>query len=153
VGRDPAGEREFRAFVAERCAGLQRTAYLMVGDWALAENLVLAALVKTYRAGPRAGDLDLYALRILMASTTAWRWRAERSNAPDRTDLIWERIQQLPRDQRGVLVLRYFDGLSEQRTADVLGIPVSAVRQRAAQALKSLSRRTTAGPLAIGALR
>jgi RNA polymerase sigma factor (sigma-70 family) len=147
MGRDPTREREFRVFVAERSARLQRTAYLLTGDWALAQALVVNALSKTYRAASPAWYV--YSLRVLVSSAPTRR--AERPT--DRTDLIWERIGELPRDQRAVVVLRYFEDLTEQQTAEVLGIPETAVKQRTAQALRTLSRRPAGRPVAIGGVR
>ena len=53
MARDPSGEQVFRDFVAARSPALQRTAYLLVGDWGLAEEDVIAYLRGfAYRLGP-----------------------------------------------------------------------------------------------------
>src|SRR5205807_3846529 len=81
VGRDPAAESDFRDFVAVRSAALHRTAYLLVGDWALAEDLVQIALTKTYLAWRRQERIDAvesYVRRVLVNAATSWwrrRWR------------------------------------------------------------------------------
>ncbi len=91
----------FSELVATRSAALVRTAYLVVGDHQLAQDLVQEALVKTYVAWPRLRDVskaEAYARRTIV--TTAISWRRRRSfherpaqtipeqAQPDRTDAI-----------------------------------------------------------------
>src|SRR5262245_62751415 len=85
-------EADFRQFVASRSAALLRTAYLMVGDWAHAEDVLQTALTKTYLAWRRLGGieaLDAYARRVVVTTATSWwrrRWHGERP-----TELLPER--------------------------------------------------------------
>ena len=71
-------------FVAARSAALLRTAYLLVGDWAHAEDLLQTALTKTYLAWRRLGEIEAveaYARRVLVNTATSWwrrRWHGER---------------------------------------------------------------------------
>src|SRR5205807_4605938 len=123
-------------FVAARSAALHRTAYLLVGDWALAEDLVQIALTRTYLAWRRLDRLEAveaYARRVLVNAATSWwrrRWRGERPTGllpdgglPDgadqraERDRIWQLIQTLPARQRAVVVLRFYEDLSEAETA------------------------------------
>jgi RNA polymerase sigma-70 factor (sigma-E family) len=160
VGVDPADELEFRDFVAARGAALHRTAYLLVGDWTLAEDLVQTALVKTYLAWRRLGGIDAvepYTRKVLVnTATSAWRrrWRGERPTAtlpeppvPDGTDewverdRVWRAVRALPPRQRAVLVLRYYEDLTEAETARLLDISVGTVKSQAARAMAVLRRR------------
>jgi DNA-directed RNA polymerase specialized sigma24 family protein len=87
VVRDPTAEREFRDFVAAGSASLQRTAYLLTGDWAAAEDLVQTALMKTYLVWSRRGGIESverYARKVMVNTATSWRrrkWRGERPAA------------------------------------------------------------------------
>jgi RNA polymerase sigma-70 factor (ECF subfamily) len=158
VGRDPAAEQEFREFVAARSAALQRTAYLLVGDWGLAEDLVQTALIKTYLAWHRISDsaaVESYARKVLANTATRWwrrRWRGERPAAflPDRPvaneadeswvehDRVWRVILTLPVRQRAVLVLRFYEDLTEAETARLLDVSVGTVKSHMSRALAAL---------------
>ena len=70
-------EEEFREFVAARSGALLRTAYLLTGDWATAEDLLQTALTKTYLAWKRLGGIEAvepYARRVMINTSTSW-WR------------------------------------------------------------------------------
>ncbi|WP_434742776.1 SigE family RNA polymerase sigma factor [Micromonospora sp. SH-82] len=157
--RDPL-EEEFREFVAARSAALLRTAYLLAGDWATAEDLLQTALTKTYLAWRRLGGIDAvepYARRVMVNTSTSWwrrRWHGERptdvlpeSAAVDEMerrldrDLLWQHLRMLPNRQRAVLVLRYYEDLSESQTATLLGISTGTVKSQTARALATLRRR------------
>src|SRR3954464_12250506 len=83
---DGAGFREedFREFVAHRSNALLRTAYLLAGDWATAEDLLQIALTKTFLAWKRLGRIDAvepYTRKVLVNTATSWwrrRWHGER---------------------------------------------------------------------------
>ena len=151
-------ESEFREFVALRSPALLRSAYLLVGgDWALAEDLLQAALIKTYLAWGRINDpgaREAYVRTTLATTATSWwrrRWHGERATAElpetigrDRTDTIddrdalWPLVRDLPARQRAVLVLRFYEDFSEAETARTLGLSVGTVKSHTARALKSL---------------
>ena len=160
--RSPAAQvdAEFRQFVAARSASLLRTAYLLVGDWAHAEDVLQTALTKTYLAWRRLGEIEAveaYARRVLVTTATSWwrrRWHGERPTeimpehaAPDRFDeqlerqAMWRHVQALPTRQRAVLVLRFYEDLTEAETARVLGVAVGTVKSQCARALASLRTR------------
>ena len=61
----------------------------------------------------------------------------EADDADDR-DLVWTALQRLPRRQRAVVVLRYYEDLTEAETANLLGITVGTVKSQASKALSSL---------------
>ncbi|MFC4104657.1 SigE family RNA polymerase sigma factor [Micromonospora zhanjiangensis] len=153
-------EEEFREFVAARSAALLRTAYLLAGDWATAEDLLQTALTKTYLAWKRLGGIEAvepYARRVLVNTATSWwrrRWHGERPtevlperSAPDQIeeqlerDALWRHVQTLPLRQRAVLVLRFYEDLSEAQTADLLGISTGTVKSQTSRALQTLRRR------------
>ncbi len=157
---DRAMDIEFRQFVAARSAALLRTAYLLVGDWAHAEDLLQAALTKTYLAWRRLGEIEAveaYARRVLVTTATSWwrrRWHDERPTeilpdrpAPDGMDehierqALWRHVRALPARQRAVLVLRFYEDLTEVETARVLGVTVGTVKSQCARALAGLRSR------------
>ena len=154
-----ADETRFRAFAAAQALPLRRQAYLLCGDWHLAEDLVQTALVKLYRAWARldAATQPLnYARRTL---TTTWLderrrpWRRaedrsgvvpERVDGPDATARVDARaplmdaLARLAPRQRAVLVLRYFAGLSVPETAEALGVSEGTVKSQASRGLDTL---------------
>lgn len=70
-------EDAFRAFVAARQQALLRTAFLLVGDWGNAEDLLQTALSKTYLARHRIRDaeaLEPYVRATMVTTATSW-WR------------------------------------------------------------------------------
>lgn len=160
-------EDEFREFVAARSAALLRTAYLLAGDRATAEDLLQTALTKTYLAWKRLGTIEAvepYARRVLLNTATSWwrrRWHGERPTevlperaVPDRTeehlerDALWRHVKALPVRQRAVLVLRFYEDLSEAQTAALLDISPGTVKSQTSRALATLRRRLAAEGLA-----
>lgn len=159
-----AVEQEFREFVATRSAALHRTAYLLAGDWANAEDLVQTVLAKVYLNWRRIADrdaVDAYARRVLATTATSWwrrRWHGERpterlpdvaaadhSSALVERDVLWRHVRTLPARQRAVLVLRFYEDCTEAETARLLGISVGTVKSHTARALDTLRRRLTSG--------
>ncbi|MGR6317067.1 SigE family RNA polymerase sigma factor [Micromonospora soli] len=159
ASRDPL-EEEFREFVAARSGALLRTAYLLAGDWATAEDLLQTALTKTYLAWKRLGGIEAiepYARRVLVNTSTSWwrrRWHGERPTdvLPERAgvdeieqqldrDLLWRHLQALPARQRAVLVLRFYEDMSEAQTAALLEISPGTVKSQTSRALNTLRRR------------
>lgn len=147
---------EFAEFVAARYLALVKSAYLMTGDRGLAEDLVQSALYRTYVAWPR---LAAVAVAESYTRTTmvrlAGRWSRRRSSgevigiaspshpAIDDHDVgvavdVRRALAQLPWGQRAVLVLRYFDDLSEAQTADLLHCSIGTVKSRASRGLERL---------------
>jgi RNA polymerase sigma-70 factor, ECF subfamily len=158
-------EADFRQFVTLRSAALLRTAYLLVGDWSSAEDVLQTALTKTYLAWRRLGEIeavDAYARKVLVTTATSWwrrRWHGERPAdvLPDQggadpanewvdREAMWRFVGTLPARQRAVLVLRFYEDLTEVETARVLGINVGTVKSQCARALATLrSRLSQAG--------
>ena len=152
------GDRSgFDEFVATRSAALLRTAYLLTGDHGLAEDLLQTALAKCWFAWGRIdGPPEPYVRRTLVTTYATWwrrKWRGERPSGslPDRPDpsgtatvedrdALWRALGTLPRRQRAVVVLRYYEDLSEADTSVALGISTGTVKSQAAKALAALRR-------------
>ncbi|CAA9274535.1 MAG: putative RNA polymerase sigma factor [uncultured Corynebacteriales bacterium] len=146
----------FDEFVATRSQVLLRTAYLLTGERASAEDLLQTALAKSWFAWGRIdGAPEPYVRRVLATTYATWwrrRWRAEYptgelpetpvpgdSSVEDR-DALWRALGTLPRRQRAVIVLRYYEDLSEAQTAAALGVSVGTVKSQASRALAALRR-------------
>ena len=150
-----ADDEQFRAFVAARSQALLSTAYLLTRDWALAEDLLQAALVRSWLAWRRiAGSPEQYVRRVMVNEYVGWwrrKWRREvptevLPELPDRDEgtavdsrlAMWRLLGGLPRRQRAVVVLRYYEDLSEREIAEVLGCRPGTVKSQAAKALARL---------------
>ncbi len=149
-----ADRGDFDGFVGSRSPALLRTAYLLTRDRALAEDLLQTALVKAWSAWHRVDDPEPYVRRVLTTTYLTWwrrRWRGETPTdelpeqphadhgdaAADREDL-WAALGRLPRRQRAVVVLRYYEDLPEAQVADALGISVGTVKSQTSKALAKL---------------
>ncbi len=146
----------FEAFVAARSGGLLRTAYLLTQDSHLAEDLVQTALAKAWRSWGRVEKSpDAYVRRILVNTYSTWwrrKWNGEHptddlpdtehsTNDPaDRgtTHDVRSALARLPRRQRAVVVLRFFEDLSEAETARLLECSVGTVKSQSSKALAKL---------------
>jgi RNA polymerase sigma-70 factor (sigma-E family) len=148
----------FAAFVVGHGDRHLRLAVLLTGDWHAAEDLVQASLVKLYQAWPRLetdADPDAYLRRVVVNTHRSWwraRWRREKPVAalPDgacvedmadtyATDmLVRQALAMLPRQQRAVLVLRYFEDLPEAEIASLLGCSPGSVKTHAHRGLRTL---------------
>ena len=143
----------FTEFVEARHAALLRTAYLLTGHAQDAEDLVQTTLVKVVPQWRRiAGNPEPYVRRVLVNENIS-RWRRRRwrehptdsvpeqlAHDPDVAELVAVRaalVSLAPR-QRAVLVLRYYDGLSESEIADQLGIAAGTVKSQARDGLARL---------------
>ncbi|NYD43845.1 SigE family RNA polymerase sigma factor [Nocardioides panaciterrulae] len=149
----------YEEFVAARADALHRSAYLLVGNAADADDLLQTTLVKLYVAWSRASAADsveAYARRVmvnaLISARKPARWRRERPmgsvpeagrSDPDPLDRIdtWPLVVALPPRQRAVIVLRYYEGLSEKEIADALGCAPGTVKSTASAALRVLRAR------------
>lgn len=143
------------AFVESRRTALFRSAFLLCGDRHEAEDLVQTALVKVVLGARRHGRLDnieAYARKTLVNTFIAARrrfWRREQAygelperaaQAPD-TDTglaVRAALARLTPRQRAVLVLRYWEDLSVEATAEMLGMRENTVKSHAARGLAAL---------------
>ncbi|GAA3053359.1 hypothetical protein GCM10020000_38960 [Streptomyces olivoverticillatus] len=139
---------------------LQRTARSLTANPCDAEDLLQTALTKTYLAWDRIEDhraLDGYVRRALVNTRTSqWRKRKvdeypceelpERESAPSADpaeqqalrDAMWRAVRRLPARQRAMVVLRYYEDLTEVQTAELLGVSVGTVKSAVSRALGKL---------------
>jgi RNA polymerase sigma-70 factor (sigma-E family) len=161
-----ADEDELREFARGQARPLRRSAYLLCGDWHLADDLVQATLIKLHGAWPRVlrrHQPISYARKILLRNwldelRRPWR-RAERRDGTVPEILDWtagpaalhelaglraelfETLAALPPRQRAVLVLRYFESLSISETAVALGCSEGTVKSQANRGLAAMRDR------------
>ncbi len=156
----PDLEGDFEGFVAAVSDKLFRTAYAITRDHQLAEDAVQSALASAYSKWRRVSRVDqpeAYVRRMVVNEVLGWRrrrssWERPVGDAPERvgdpspedrivdTDAVWTALSELPARQRAVVVLRYYEHLSEAEIADVLGIRPGTVKSQASAALANLRR-------------
>jgi RNA polymerase sigma-70 factor (sigma-E family) len=155
------GPPGFADFVRDRYAPLARSAFLLTGDRGHAEDLVQSALITTLKAWERLAAVEAaesYARTTMLHLAQRAARRRWRNEIPtDRDELLHDAsadpaqpdgrdevvdvralLACLPWEQRAVLVLRYFDDLSERETATLLGCSEGTVKSRASRALAKL---------------
>ncbi|MEU7581862.1 SigE family RNA polymerase sigma factor [Streptomyces sp. NPDC041068] len=156
----PSAYPSFASYVRARQPVLLRTARSLTANPSDAEDLLQTALTKTYVAWDRIEDhraLDGYVRRALLNTRTSqWRKRkvdefaCDELPEPDVTpagdpaeqqvlrDAMWRAIMKLPARQRAMVVLRYYEDLSEAQTAEVLGVSIGTVKSAVSRALGKL---------------
>ncbi|MFG2637115.1 SigE family RNA polymerase sigma factor [Streptomyces sp. NPDC048362] len=151
----------FASYVRDRQPVLLRTARSLTANPCDAEDLLQTALAKTYVAWDQIEDhraLDGYVRRALVNTRTS-QWRKRRVDefaceelpepepAPAADDpaerqalhdAMWRAVTRLPARQRAMVVLRYYEDLSEAQTAEVLGVSVGTVKSAVSRALGKL---------------
>lgn len=150
----------FSSYVRARGPVLLRTARSLTANASDAEDLLQTALTKTYVAWDRIEDhraLDGYVRRALLNTRTS-QWRKRKVDefvcdelpepevvpGPDPADqqvlhdAMWRAVMKLPDRQRAMVVLRYYEDLSEAQTAEVLGVSVGTVKSAVSRALGKL---------------
>lgn len=158
---------EFEEYMAARQPSLLRTAYLLTGDRHTAEDLVQTSLAKLYLSWDKVQKRELvdgYVRRIMVNEhNSLWRraWKRREvstDTVPDRTGVtdrpddgtsaaLWEFVQTLPRKQRAVVVLRFYEDMSETEVATLLGISVGTVKSQSSRALAALRERVHTQPM------
>jgi RNA polymerase sigma-70 factor (sigma-E family) len=153
----PSDDPGFRDYVTSRSRSLLRMAFLLTRNRADAEDLLQAALVKTYQAWDRIEDrnaLDGY-VRRAMVNTHISMWRRRRieeyptDDIPDRpvtdhagdselSDALERALDRLPSRMRAAVVLRYFEDMSEAEVAQALGIRQGTVKSTVSRAVAKL---------------
>lgn len=154
----------FEEFIATRLTDLLRHAAVLTGDRDLAQDIVQEVLARAqvkWRRITHADSPDAYVRRMIINEYLSWRrsWasrnvhavgerlaaigdarRVGRDHAQDvvESDELWRRLATLPRKQRAVLVLRYYEQLDDAAIADLLDCAPVTVRSNASKALKSL---------------
>ncbi|MGW3075684.1 SigE family RNA polymerase sigma factor [Kitasatospora sp. NPDC001132] len=168
-------EPDFEAFAATRWRRLVRTAYLLTGDHHEAEDVVQATFAKVFRNWSRISRLDepdAYVHRALVNNNLS-RHRRRRVRQllvpvlPDRAStagsgghreveersVLLQALAELPQRQRAVVVLRYWEDMSERQVADVLGCSPGNVKSQASRGLAKLRAHPALAPYAPQAAR
>jgi RNA polymerase sigma-70 factor (sigma-E family) len=153
-------QREFEQFAARELPGLLRYAVMLTGETELAQDLVQDVLVKVHTQWRRVAAADhprLYVKTMVTRAFLSWRrrWavrhvvlvpdgqpvgepiRDHALSLVDRDD-VWRRLARLPARQRAVLVLRYYERLTDQEIAAMLGCSAGTIRGYASRALATL---------------
>jgi RNA polymerase sigma-70 factor (sigma-E family) len=152
---DAVAEDEFRQFVVARSPALLGTAYALTGDRGLAEDLLQVSLLKTYRHWRRVRSSDhpdAYVRRVMVNQRISW-WRRRRvaesdhpvpdrpgpaGSSPEDRDELLRALRALPPRTRAVVVLRYWEDLSEAEVARLLNCSVGSVKSQASRGLARL---------------
>lgn len=143
--------------VETRSERLLRTAYLLTGDWGRAEDLLQTALAKTWFAWHSIRDkgaAESYVRKVMARTSATWwrrQWHGERPWADppdlvgsdpyagvDRRQALASALGQLPPRQRVMVVLRFYEDLTEVQTAALLGCSVGTVKSTTSRALARL---------------
>ena len=152
-------DEDFADFVTARWAALYRLAYLLTASPTSAEDLLQTTLEKAYMNWARIGRMEYaeaYVRRMLANTVFSARRRAWNREQPweeppevmaDSLEvpvldhsLMWPLICALPDRQRAVIVLRYYEDLSEAQIADVLGCAPGTVKSQSYTAIRALRR-------------
>jgi RNA polymerase sigma-70 factor (sigma-E family) len=155
--RNKSDVSAYSEFVTARSASLFRTAYLVIGDYQLAQDLLQDALVRTYVAWPRLREVanaEAYTRRTIVTTAISWRRRrsfherpvsrlpeAAVTDATDRfgtRDELWHELNLLPPRQRATVVLRFCEDQSEEQTAALMDCSVGTVKRQVFLALGKL---------------
>lgn len=151
----PPTDGQYSEFVAAAWGPLYRTAYLMVGDHGLAEDLVQTALTNTFASWHRVREPAAAAAyartAVVRSATSLFRTRARRPErvtgeipetpySPDHSTrpALLDALRQLPPRQRAVVVLRYYEDLSVAQAAQALGCSEGTVKSQTSEALGKL---------------
>jgi RNA polymerase sigma-70 factor (sigma-E family) len=152
-------EDRFTEFVRAHSTSLFRTAYLMTGDYQRAEDILQGALVRVYQRWSRVDAMNSsvgYARKVVVSQAASW-WRRRSSHEPllhlidepvwgGRVDevaehlRVWNAVLSLPRRQRAVTVLRYYEDMSEAGIAETLGMAPGTVKSHSHAAVRRLAK-------------
>lgn len=151
-------EDRFTEFVRAHTASLFRSAYLMTGDFQRAEDVLQAALVRVYQHWSRVDAADrpvAYARKVVINEALSW-WRRSSSRETLLTlsdepawngrvediaehERVWQAVLSLPRRQRAVTVLRYYEDMTEAQIAETLGMAPGTVKSHSHAAVRRLA--------------
>lgn len=147
----------FREFVVARSPALLRTAWMLTGDAAAAEDLLQTALARTWPHWDRVvgGAPDAYVRKVMTRTQATWRlrkWTGETPTAQlvptgssgneqarvDERMVLAAALGSLPIRQRQAVVLRYFDDLSVEAVAEIMGSSPGTVKSQCSKGLSKL---------------
>lgn len=150
---------DFREFVLARSPALLRTAWMLTGDAALAEDLLQTALARAWPHWRRiaGGQPEAYVRKVMVRTNSSWRarrWSGEKPSSDVLADfgqaereehaqiddrvLLVAALAALPVGQRQAVVLRFFDDLSVEATAQMMGCSTGTVKSQSAKGLAKL---------------
>jgi RNA polymerase sigma-70 factor (sigma-E family) len=150
---DDAGVGDsFEEYVAGRGRALLRFAYVLCRDQELSKDLVQDALIRTHARWHRVDSPDAYVRKAIVNDFLSWkRRRSSRDVVTDQLpetavdpghhedrDAMWRVLAVLPRQQRAVLVLRFYEELDDDAIGRTLGCSAATVRSHASKALATL---------------
>ncbi|MEO8106827.1 MAG: SigE family RNA polymerase sigma factor [Actinomycetes bacterium] len=159
------GGDDFESFVAARSGALLRYAYVLTGDQHRAEDLVQSALASCYRHWRRirAADAERYVRKAVLNAHLSWWRRPMRTRETSVGDVaqtadlrmadpgvdsalvirdeIWQALTTLPPRQRAVVVLRYYEDLSENEVAARMDVAIGTVKSQHKKAMRTLELR------------
>jgi RNA polymerase sigma-70 factor (sigma-E family) len=157
AGGNSQRDREFGDYYVSRAPAMRSTAFLLCGDWHLAEDLVQTAFTKLYLAWNRIGrhgSLDPYVRRVIFRAFLDHRrrpWRREHPTEPAATPdapgpdgstedrvVLLRALGALPARQRATLVLRFWEDQSVDECAQLLGVSAGTVKSQTARGLDKL---------------
>ena len=152
---DVGGRHDFEEFVRGRSTALLRTAYLLTGDRGHAEDLLQGVFERVSRRWPSVGDAPEAYVRRALTNAATNRWRRRRLHEVALTDVhqptsepaehqlalrdeLMRGLMSLPPRQRAVLVLRFFEDMTEAETAAAMGCSIGTVKSQASRGLDRL---------------
>jgi len=150
-------EAAFGEYVSARETALLRMAYMLTGNRQDAEDLVQAALAKTYLSWAKIHDraaMDNYVRRAMVNTHISW-WRrrkleefptdelpdqvvADHAHDSDRAEVVRRALDRLPERMRAAVMLRYFEDMTEPEIATALGISLGTVKSTVSRAVAKL---------------
>ena len=152
-------DEDFAEFVAARWASLYRLAYLLAASRSGAEDLLQTTLEKAYVNWGRISRMEyaeayvrrMLANGLISSRRRAWVGEQPYEHLPESTEdslelpvvdrsLLWPLVCALPARQRAVIVLRYYEDLSEAQIAEVLGCAPGTVKSQSSAAIAALRR-------------
>ena len=165
---DAERDREVSALFSRYYTPMCRLAYVILGDAAIAEEVVMEALLKTFSGWRRIRDLDRIDAYLRRAVINQCRSRIRRKTLearvnttihmreqrrepdwdPERHETsreVWKAVRKLPERQRACVVLRYFEDLPEAQIADVLECSIGTVKSQLSKARAKLEASLTGG--------
>lgn len=153
-------ESDFRDFFAASGPALRRSAYLIVHDWQVAEDLTQQAMAKVYARWARIapGARRAYARRVVVNESLSHQRRhrpelpvaeiperaAESSDSTFDPEAL---LAVLPAQQRAILALRFFEDVSVKETARLLGVAEGTVKSQTARATTTLRAHLLVEPI------
>ncbi len=160
---DVERDREVAALFDRHYAPMCRLAYVILGDAAMAEEIVMDAMLKTFTGWGRIRDLDRSDAYLRRAVVNLCRSRIRRKSIEGRVNqvsfrrdeikapawdaerhetgrLVWRAVQELPERQRACVVLRYFEDLPEVEIAETLDVSVGTVKSQLSKARSKLEK-------------